>query len=111
MHAVLRCQNQSGGQQKAAVIATNDTRQEDMKCRSVCSEAEIPPYSAMAIAQWMPPKNDAMLAPYATCNKAAFCTSSAGNSGKLAAIGGDRAMKGITPAQQDDITVHGGKAA
>ncbi len=80
-------------------------RQEDIQCCSICSEAGIPPYSAMAIAQWIPPKKDVMLAPYATCNKAAFCTSSAGNSGKLAAIGGDRAMKGITPAQQAASTV------
>ena len=93
------------------MIATSNTRQEDIKCCSICSEAEIPPYSAIAIAQWMPPKKDAMLAPYATCNKAAFCTSSAGNSGKVAAIGGDRAIKGITPAQQADLTVLGAKAA
>ncbi len=82
-----------------------------MKCYSLCSEAETPPYSAIAIAQWMPPKKDAMLAPYATCNKATFCTSSAGNSGKLAAIGGDRAMKGITPAQQAEIVALGAKVA
>ena len=62
----------------------------------------LPPYSAMAIAQCMPPRKEQILAPYATCNKAAFCTSSAGNSGKLAAIGGDSAMKGMTPANRAD---------
>lgn len=64
---------------------------------SPCS-SDPPPYSAMAMAQCMPPKKDAMLAPYATCKSAAFWRSSAGISGRLAATGGDNATKGITPA-------------
>lgn len=63
MNDISRCQNHSSDRRKAAVIATSDTRQEDMECYGICSEAETPPYSAMAIAQWIPPKKDAMLAP------------------------------------------------
>lgn len=68
-----------------------------VRCDILCSH-DPPPYSAMAMAQCMPPKKDAMLAPYATCKSAAFWRSSAGINGRLAATGGDNAMKGITPA-------------
>lgn len=50
------------------------------------------------MAQCIPPKKDAMLAPYATCRRAAFWRSSAGMNGRLAATGGDNVMNGITPA-------------
>ena len=49
----------------------------------------------------MPPRKDAIEAPYPSCNRAAFATRSAGRKGRLCAMGGASARNGIAPAGAD----------
>lgn len=68
------------------------------------SPGNLPPYSAIAMAQWMPPRKEAIEAPYPTCSRAALLARLGGRAATIFATGGDRAMKGIAPGPHPSVT-------
>jgi len=72
---------------------------------------DLPPYSAIAMAQCMPPRKDAIEAPYPSCRRAAFATRSAGRKGRLCAMGGASAKNGMAPADTNALSLATGEYA